>query len=315
MNLVLNELSLENVPVTKDLGRSMIKMFILTYNAAVTSKFNFSHDIVTTVDLNNCELSAGYYANQWRNEHDIDIDLIRRFKSICQRQVFVNAGTYSDDSEFICDSRISIGCLLAYDNRDVIISMESCDNWKQSKIIGEIYFLEDDITEQVEIINISSPDHIIQNDINLAELFKYELKSIKSGEQLYNNLDALFPNLIFSDECKNQLKTEVESQHLNLLIKKLREIDDFFAKWDGKIFDEKKFQSKVTPQSKETLKRFPVDHTFEVGGKVVLVSYHMRYTGNIPGRIYFEPDFDVEKGLICSLTTKLRTVTNTKSSV
>ena len=315
MNLVFNELSLEKVSLTKEIGKSMIEMFISVYHAAVTSKYRFSYDIITTVDINSCELSVGYYASQWRNEHDIDRDLIRRFKSICQRQVMISACTYSDDSEFTCENGVSVGCLLAFDNRDVVISMGSCDYWKQYTINGEIYFLETNKTEQIEIVNISAPNHLIQNEDNLEKLLKFELMSIKSGEQLINSLSTLFPNLIFSYECRSQLKTEVEAQHLNILIKKLREIDHFFENWDGKIFDEKQFQSKVTPQSKETLKRFPTDHTFEVGGKIVLVSYHMRYTGNIPGRIYFEPDFDRKIGLICSLTTKLRTVTDTKSNV
>lgn len=315
MNLVFNELSLEKVSDNKDSGKSMLEMFILTYNAAVTSRYRFSHDIRTTVDINSFELSAGYYVSQWRNEQNIDRDLVRRFKSICQRQVLINTCTYSKDSEFTCEKGVSVGCLLAFDNRDVVISLGSCDYWKQCIINGQIYYLETDKTEQIEILNISMPNHLIQNEEHLKKLSDNDLLSIKSGEQLINSLATLFPNLIFSSVCKDQLRTEVEAQHLSIIIKKLREIDDFFKNWEGEIFDEKQFQSKVTPQSKETLKRFPSDHTFKVEEKIILVSYHMRYTGNIPGRIYFEPDYDRRIGLICSLTTKLRTVTDTKSNV
>ncbi len=75
------------------------------------------------------------------------------------------------------------------------------------------------------------------------------------------------------------------------------------------------FPSLVTPQSKETLKRFKKQHTFSFPDEQIIVSYHMRYTGNIPGRIYFHPAGWLKKAYVCSLTTKLPTVSEPKMHI
>jgi len=52
------------------------------------------------------------------------------------------------------------------------------------------------------------------------------------------------------------------------------------------------------------------EHTFSYEGGEILVSFHLRYTGNIAGRIYFHPDPKIRKGVICSLTSILPTVSD-----
>lgn len=133
---------------------------------------------------------------------------------------------------------------------------------------------------------------------------------------MLESLDDLFPSLIFHEVALNQLRSEVQVCHVQALCNKLMLLEKYFCNWDGKEFDEKAFPPKsVSPQSKETLKRFEKEHTFSFPHEQIMVSYHMRYTGNIPGRIYFHPAGEIRKAYICSLTTKLRTVSEPKMHI
>lgn len=123
--------------------------------------------------------------------------------------------------------------------------------------------------------------------------------------------------MVFHKTAINQIKNQLKGQHVKIVSRKLYELEQYFRTWDGIRFDLDAFPNRsVSPQSKETLKNYENQHTFIFeNGKRIIVSYHMRYTGNIPGRIYFYPDFETKKALICSLTTKLPTVTDSKFKI
>ena len=310
MNLVFNELSL-NGNIQNQMQQ--FEHFLKLYTKLVNSSIGFSRDILTCVDLNSIEISNNYYVAQWRNTHSVDRELRMLFKRICDRQIII---TSNDDCEVYYAGKAGKGLTIAYVDGFPIISIDDNQKWSPAIVKCNLYSLIDDAIHEIEIRNFS-------NDISINDNEEY-IKSIKSTELKIDiddgfvNVVRYFPHLIFSNVAINQLSHDIEKQHINTIVRKLNMLEKYFSEWDGSTFNPEAFPTKsVSPESQETLKRYCTEHTFvfEEGIGSVIASWHIRYTGNIPGRIYFVPKCELKKGLICSLTTKLPTVSNPKSKV
>lgn len=94
---------------------------------------------------------------------------------------------------------------------------------------------------------------------------------------------------------------------MNQIVKRLSGLQKFLEKQEGSRIDFTQFP-KLTPESVETLKRYPEVHTFNHNGVNYLVSLHMRFTGTIPGRIFLERVPEEKKCYICYIGRKLKTV-------
>ena len=56
------------------------------------------------------------------------------------------------------------------------------------------------------------------------------------------------------------------------------------------------------------MQKYEKEHTFcDENGRAFLVSWHMRFTG-IPGRIFFVPNYELNKILVCYIGKKLKTL-------
>lgn len=315
MKLIFNELSLNPELVDIYSARDSIERFILTYNEAIKEKHGFEREITSSIDFNSLVVANDYPISKWRNDPEVDRDLIRRYIGICEKQ---NLEEIFDD-EIEVSSRSGVvgkGLLCAYENTGVCISFTNDNYWKNFKIDCKMYSLVDDETSDICILNISEKSQLSEHNDELQKLRKIEIDLINTPEQLLDKLDSLFPSLVFNQVAIEQLRHTVEIRHVSTICNKLLELEKYFSSWIGGAFDESAFPTKsVSPQSMETLKRFRTQHTFEFDEKEIIVSYHMRYTGKIPGRIYFYPDTEIKKGLICSLTTKLPTVNEPKMRI
>lgn len=311
MKLIFNELSLNSEPADIYSARDTIELFILTYNEAIKEKYGFERQITTCIDFNRINVAKDYPISKWRNDAEVDRDLIRRYVGICEKQNLEDL--FEDEVEVRCDKGFGKGLLGAFENEATCISFANDNYWKKFKLECELYSVVDDEVSNISVRNISEKNQLSENYEEIKSFRKKETDSIVLQEQLLENLDSLFPSLVFNQVAVEQLKHNVEVPHVSTICNKLLELEKYFSNWTGGAFDVSAFPTKsVSPQSKETLKRFEKQHTYQFGEKEVIVSYHMRYTGKIPGRIYFYPDTEVKKGLICSLTTKLPTVTNPK---
>jgi hypothetical protein len=233
---------------------------------------------------------------------------------MCDRQNVISFS--QDESEITCEKGNGIGLLTAYTNDAVSISFLYDSYWEKFILECEYFSFSNNKMYPVQVYNLSRAKQLQENKHYLKSLREIELSEIETPKQLLCRLDSLFPSLVFNEVALNQLENEVEVQHLSAILSKLIMLENYFSKWDGKKFEEDNFPTKsVSPQSKETLKRFERRHTYTFPDRQVIVSYHIRYTGNIPGRIYFEPVNDLKKAYICSLTTKLPSVTEPKQKV
>ena len=307
MRLFFNELSVRTEELDVYSVRTVIEQFIITYNEAV-KKYGFERAITTCEDFNNIMLAKDYPISKWRNDAGVDRDLARRYRGICDKQNV--EALLEDEIEISCDKGNGRGLLAAWENNGVSISFANDEFWKNAKIDCRLCMIDEDEVSTVQVLNIAEKQQLVENGDLIQNLKKSEVQNITTPKQLLASLDSLYPSLVFNKVALEQLKNLVETKHVCAICNKLYMLENYFADWTGGVFDESAFPTKsVSPQSKETLKRFKEEHTFQFEDKQVIVSYHMRYTGGIPGRIYFHPDSQTGKGLVCSLTTKLPTVT------
>ena len=313
MQMILNELSLCTGEVHQSVAVRVLEQFINTYSKAVKGDNGFERTILTSVDLNSLELTKGYFVSQWRNNTQ-DKDMLRRFVNMCDRQEVLEFN--QDEAELTCEKGNGKGLLAAYENESFCISFVYEPYWDMFQIPCHYYSLKEDQTFSVSVHNLSNEAQLEEHSSQISEIREREISGINTPQQLLERLDELFPSLIFHPVALNQLEGQVQACHVGTLCNKLMSLERYFSKWDGERFEEEAFPSRsVSPQTKETLKRFKKEHTFEFAGKQVLVSYHMRYTGNIPGRIYFHPANKLKKAYICSLTTKLPTASEPKRRI
>ncbi len=313
MQMILNELSLGTGEVHQSEAVRILEQFINTYSKAVKGTNGFGRAVLTPVDLNSLELTKGYYVSQWRNNTQ-DRDMLRRFVNMCDRQEILKVN--QDEAEVTCEKGNGKGLLAAYENESFCISFVFEPYWSMFEIPCNYYSLERDQTFPVCVYNLSNEAQIEEYSSQISEIRERQILGISTPRQLLECLEELFPSLIFHQVARNQLEEQVQVCHVGAICNKLMSLERYFSKWDGERFEEEAFPSKsVSPQSKRTLERFKKEHTFEFPEEQVTVSYHMRYTGNIPGRIYFHPANKLKKAYICSLTTKLPTVSEPKKHI
>lgn len=313
MEMVFNEISVSKESLTSLDANTFFSCFLQAYSKAVGSNLGISRSIITPIDFNDLEISVGYYVAAWRNSPTVDRDDKRRFLGICERQNISIPST--EDYQFVqYDDVAGKGLQIAHENLSLLISIPSSDNWKQNVIQCSLYDVENDEVSQISLNNIYCDESLNTHKDWLKSEANKEHSRIRTPEAFLSSIPALFPSLVFHRNALAQIKSQVNPVNIPTILEKLLVLEKYFSDWDGGKFERSAFPPRfVSPESDETLSRYKAEHTFEWDDSNILVSYHIRYTGgNIPGRIYIYPQHDQKKCLICSLHTKLPTVSDPK---
>ena len=313
MELVFNELSLSTEQIPEFASVALMSSFLRTYSEIVSSNPCFSRSIVTPVDLNTVELSSGYYTAQWRNSKYVDRDEKRRFLGLLERQILA----IPDTEDYQCVSlqnHSGNGLLIAYEKQQPLISIPSTDEWKTHKMNCTLFSLESGTEKSICLINFFCSESISVHQSWIKDEIEKEQYSIGTAEAFIEKKGSLFPSLVFIKNAIDQIKDQIQPVNIPTIVEKLMILENYFRTWDGKVFDLSAFPPRfVSPESPVTLDRYKAEHTFMIDGIPQLVSFHVRYTGgSIPGRIYIYPDHVQKKCFICSMHTKLPTVSDPK---
>ena len=313
MEMVFNEISVAKKNLTTLEANTLFSSFLKTYSKAVATDLGISRSIITPIDFNALEISSGYYVAAWRNSPTVDKDDKRRLLGICERQNVSVPST--EDYQFVqYDDSVGKGLQMAYENQSSLISIPSSENWKQNVIQALLCDVENETESQIPLKNIYSKESLDEHKDWLKFEKNKENSKIRTPDAFLSNIPTLFPSLVFHRNALTQIKSQVNPVNIPTILDKLLVLEKYFSDWDGGKFERSAFPPRfVSPESEETLSRFETEHTFEWDGSSVLVSYHVRYTGgDIPGRIYIFPLHDQKKCLVCSLHTKLPTVSDPK---
>jgi len=236
--------------------------------------------------------------------------VLNKIDADCRRLLFRiwdkrNTYNLEEDCEFLYQGQRIDGATEAYIHRSFVISLGLSEKWKKDTLEGRLFSLEKD-EEEAAVPNVYSVEST-HNDKIQTIITLYRKKAIYSYSELWKQRELLFPHLIFCPSVEKDIE-KLQVSYLPQILKKLYELDEYCLKHAGKPFD-KTCLSKITPESEATLKKYELQHTFlDPYNKKYIASWHMRFTG-IPGRIFFVPDYQENKILICYIGGKLPNVT------
>ena len=312
MDLILNELSLSNVPNIHK-ACELMENFIMVCKKAVS--FGAERNIRTKESFTSHLLFSEYPISKWLNNPNIDIELRRYFKTLTTRTPYIDSIEEKEiyDKylcyEFLLEDKESIGLGIAYLLESLAISFDCDPKWDNHLIDIKMRFLDDDdsiVEEDITIKHACKPNHILHHNLWFASLKK---NSVNDIEDMWTRKERLFPNLIFFNSSKDYITNVNHKDPLfKQIIKRLFELEDYFSNWNDGHFNPDIIKCKVTPESHETLTKFEKEHSFQdAQGVYYIFSWHARLT---PGswRIFFSPDEVLRKGKIGHIGPKLSNV-------
>ena len=312
MQIVLNDISISTDPCDHVVIREVMSTFLSTYSQLRNDYNNLLTDVIATQDINYLEIAPGYPIAKWRNA-EVDRDIKRRFLGLCDH---IKICAPSED-DIICisqDKKYGQGLQLAAEVDAPVISFTFSECWQQDYISCSIYLCANDESYDENIRNFSTKQSICVHHDWLKEQANRDLANITTPEQFLSRIDSQFPSLLFLDTAIAQIKHSLPLKAIPIVVEKLHQLETYFSCWDGGVFQRDAFPARfIAPESDKTLEAYKKEHTYSFNGRSLLVSYHVRYTGaDYPGRIYFYPDHETKKCIICSLVTKLPTVKEPK---
>ncbi|ALS25605.1 hypothetical protein IJ21_01500 [Paenibacillus sp. 32O-W] len=261
------------------------------------------------------DIGPNYKIIQWLNDKNVDMDMRRYFKSVITRKPYIDSHREADiysqfkSSDFFYNTIVCKGLGIAHLIDGIAISFQSDDEWNKHTIT--LRFVELDNTgdiyeEDIETRHISNKFHL---DLHKTYLDQKRKIDLNNNTEWRNELEQLFPSLIFCDRAKAQLfEYKKGDLILKQIQKRLFELNEYFTSWQEGAFNNESLPSKVTPESPITLVTYTEEHTFLCpDGQYRIFSWHVRVTPGA-GRIFFVPDEITRKCIIGHIGNKLKTV-------
>ena len=232
---------------------------------------------------------------------DTDIEYRRLYLSFWNKRITFKP---EDEYEVNVGNVVLKGGTEAYLNDSFMISIGLDPKWEKKDITATLVSVYEE-EQQIEIYNVYCKDQL--DEERVKQIF-YDEKTdiVKSYEDLWKQKEELFPHLCFCPSVKDNLN-KLEIFYLGQIVKKLFELEDYCVNLGHENFNPSRL-TKTTPESTTTLAQYEKEHTFtDEKGVKYLANWHMRFTG-IPGRIFFIPQYEKEKFLICYIGKKLKNV-------
>lgn len=311
MHLILNDLSAQFPVANPYEARAVMTSFLKAYQVA--RKATGSDNLILDRDYNHIFLTPEYCIAQWRNDDAVDMEDKRAFRSLIQRSDTYDSFPVEEISEFkaaLCE-RPSDGCLLAYLLSGCCLSF-LCDKiWDVPFIKGSYCFLNEETGQtdnyEASIPNIASVTTAMTFSQTHGEQIQREQQTaFVCGEDILAHADE-FPNLVFCKNAEEQLIRERRRNSVSQIARRLIELQKYFETAVG-AFDAQQLNH-CTPESQKTLTQYQFEHTFLLpDGRNILFSWHLRFTGEYAGRIFFQPDMVSKKCYIGHIGPKLPAV-------
>lgn len=193
----------------------------------------------------------------------------------------------------------------AYENNEFLISFKTSDNWTideipviQEQIIEETLEIE---TEEFNLRNYYSSENICKHEKYVLVKLKAEkdnvLSGVTAGIDIWSKKDELFPNLIFCDSTE-QFIVGSTGNILKNILKKFKEYDTYFSKWNNGDFEKDAISGDVRLESETRINDFNNQLTITCpNGQSKLFTLHCNI-GIWGYRIHFYPDSETRKCII-----------------
>ncbi|SET59637.1 hypothetical protein [[Clostridium] polysaccharolyticum] len=316
MQMILNELS-ANFPVCgREEGKKIMSHFLEVYQEI--RKVVMNDSLVMDKHYNSFFLAKDYHISEWRNDPTVDREKQRLFRSIINKAIVYDGREIDDvkidilSSEFKYKMLNAIGCLIAYETGNFVLSFATHECWKEKFIKGlysNLYELETvENPRKVAVLNVSKVEDKYHIKTDYLEQINSRYRSVKCGKEILYHSKEWLPSIQFCDNAVRQLQAESNYMNVQQILKKLLELNDYFAELKGN-FDVNALKN-CTPESEITLKHYKKEHTFRTpSGKEEIFSFHLRFTGTYAGRIFFKPDIENNTCIVAHIGKKLKNQT------
>lgn len=314
MRMILNELSLCSNCKTIEDGHKVMQEFLENYTEM--DRLLTEKGIILMNTFHNLMLAEDYSIHSWTADKRIEKRLKDKFRSLKNRSQYVNEEDYGN-SEFkvveFNQEMQAIGCLIAYEREDIVISLRTHELWDEGIIKGLYFSLSDDFKNDeqinVSVPNISQQTHVVsfrQSAIQDTCLL------ISSGQDLWEKKEIFYPHLVFCKSVRDQLLEDTEKIHIEQIMKRLLKMEEYFATYDG-VFDCKLLGLDARQESESVLnsEKYRQQRIFRTPyGDQRAFYWHIAFAGKFPGRIHFLPDEERKNCLIGYIGKHLPTPTH-----
>lgn len=296
--MILNEVSIQGKNRNREEMNHMISHFLKICQKLVHE--NGDRDFYYTAELLTKELISGYTIHDWLQDSSISQQEKAFFRTIINRKQLIS-GMDFPGSELIIETNdgrkaSAVGCLAAYESESYVVSMNTSALWQTEKIIGTYVTLEQE-DDQVIIENCCLEEHL--GLLKETEKSRARL-TVSSGKELWEKRGILYPHLCFCDNVQKQLEEARVSLHIQIIMKRLQILEDYFKNYDGQ-FDKNKVGFGCRGES-ETVERNDDLRGMRVFktpyGTTEFFSWHISFAGNFPGRIHFIPNAEHGLGVV-----------------
>jgi len=298
--MILNELSLHSKCNTLEEAQKAMQDFLERYSEM--ERLLFKEGIILTENFNNFILTEGYSIHNWNGDNRIEKRLKDKFRSLKNRSQYINKDDFwnSEFKVMAFNQENAIGCLIAYERQDLVISLRTHKLWDDNAINGLYFTVNSDLNDKpinVTVPNISQHLHVA----NFKEkIIEETFTLISSGQDLWEKKNLIYPHLIFCDGVQDQLMLDAEKVHIEQIMKRLRKMEEYFATFNG-VFDCKKLGLGSRRESESVMKNagYKQQRVFKTPyGEEKVFDWHIDFSGKFPGRIHFLPDEERKKCLI-----------------
>jgi hypothetical protein len=313
LDIVLNELSFE--PPTEKIYDAWpwMRSLVETLRAYMAVEPTEIKTLLVTSDVMRIPLAERYTIYSWCEDQQVP-DVDRSFLlGLSTQKPFLDR----DRLECQFKGRFGAGLTIAWRDSFPVASAHSADYLDATHLEVDATALndagDDYASQRVQVCHACRADHVRSHvgwiRGRIRDIQDSRRRFALSGLDLWNKRETMFPHLELCARVLRQLRSlRKGDQRLPQIVGRLFELETYCSSWVGGSFDPEALQSKITPESDQTLQQFHQEHTFLCpDGVERLFSWHARYTPG-DGRIFFFPDEARRRIFIGHIEDKLPTV-------
>lgn len=295
MFLTLNELSIYNNHIDTEYStKAQIEEFVVFCRDLNTK--SIIDEIMFPESLFSIPIYKSYGFAQWLADDNVSINhrqFFRRFLDKHSR--YYNDQSVDGEFNVSIDGKeyTAVGCAFALEHSNILLSLPTNTFWKNRTICGEYSSLDEYGEMQTSSRFIDNIWTSIPQEEIVTTCRKELSADITSGQDLWDNREQLYPNLVFCENIKDQLFADSEKYHIMAVMKKLDRFQEYFFSC-GNSYDPRELGMNARTESEtvksndelKKLRRFKMPN-----GNEEYFFDHVSFTGKYNGgRIYFLPD-------------------------
>lgn len=283
LDLILNELSLQNLAPNEQIAQKWMSELIRTIKAFTAQGVKVS--LRSQENFHTIMLAHNYPVGSWFQDADQrERQFIKALATKAPLSIDLGNSDIQDVennvglSEFYYQGELAIGLGIAHLLDTIAVSFISNECWNLSNIeISSVQLNQDEnIVDEILIILHSSLIHHANEHTEWIQ--KRISDGVIDGEDIWNRKEELFPNLEFCESVGKQLKN-IRNRQLELqpVFKTLRELQQCTENWTTGAFSVKGYTLDESGESEPTLNKYKNERMFLCrDGEKLLFERHIK---------------------------------------